>query len=92
MNSKLENLKDNINKQKTYNERKAEKIEESRKQIEQMNSLKADLEHDNTQIKKSNEILHAEIEKFNQGFHDDMENLEKNLHQYLDDLNNCKTE
>lgn len=81
MNTKLENLKDNINKQKAQNEHKARKIEESKKVIEQLNSLKSDLEHDNSQIKKSNEILHAEIEKFNQGFHEDMANLEQNLHQ-----------
>jgi len=92
MNAKLENLNDNINRQRGQNEHKANKIAETNKAIEQLNSLKADLEHDNSQIKKSNEILHAEIDKFNQGFHEDMNNLESNLNEHLNELNNCKTE
>jgi len=92
MNSKLENLKDNIGRQKQQNERKADKIEEIKKNIEQLNTLKSDLEHDNTHIKKSNEILHHEIEKFNKGFHEDLANLEDNLRQHQDELQHLKTD
>jgi hypothetical protein len=92
MNTKLETLKDNIGRQKQQNERKAAKIEEIKANIDQLNTLKSDLEHDNTQIKKSNEILHHEIEKFNKGFHEDLENLEDNLRQHQDELNNLKSD
>jgi len=92
MNEKISHLKDNINRQRQQNENKASKIDGLKKNIEQLNLLKSDLEHDNTQIKKSNEILHVEIEKFNNGFHSDMESLENNLRQNEEELDTLKTD
>lgn len=68
------------------------KLKKLKKNIQQLNTLKSDLEHDNTQIKKSNEILHHEIEKFNKGFHEDLANLEDNLPQHQDELQHLKTD